>query len=142
MMVLVRDRNQFLERLNALVGMLALMVGFTLSMPVLADDEAEMAELMALLETETRVATHNRMNADFVPGMVSVMDGDELKKLGARNGAEALNLVAGIYVTEGNRGEYRVQVRGVGATLDGSNVKILLNGLPMNSAASGARMRY
>lgn len=138
MMMLVRDRNQFFRILNAWAGMLALMVGFTASLPVLADEEAEMAELMALLDTETRVATRNKMNADFVPGMVSVMHGDELKKLGARNGAEALNLVAGIYVTEGNRGEYRVQVRGVGTTLAGSNVKILLNGLPMNSAASGA----
>lgn len=138
MMVLVRDRNQFLGILNAWAGMLALMVGFTLSMPVLADDEAEQAELMALLDTETRVATRNRMNADFVPGMVSVMHGDELKRLGVRNGAEALGLVAGIYVTEGNRGEYRIQVRGVGTTLAGSNIKILLNGLPMNSAANGA----
>lgn len=138
MMMLVRDRNQFFRILNAWAGMLALVVGFAASLPVLADEEAEMAELMALLDTETRVATRNRMNADFVPGMVSVMHGDELKKLGVRNGAEALNLVAGIYVTEGNRGEYRVQVRGVGTTLAGSNVKILLNGLPMNSAANGA----
>lgn len=118
--------------------MLALIAGCTVIMPVLADDEAEMAELMALLESETRLATRNRMNADFVPGMVSVMHGDELKKLGVRNGAEALDLVAGIYVTEGNRGEYRVQVRGVGTTLAGSNIKILLNGLPMNSTANGA----
>lgn len=105
---------------------------------VWADDEAEMAALMAMLEAETDVATSNRMNADFVPGMVSVMHGEELKKLGARNGAEALNMVAGLYVTEGNRGDYRIQVRGVGATLAGSNVKILLNGLAMNSAVNGA----
>lgn len=138
MMMLVRDRNQFLERSNTWTVMLALAVGFTVAMPVLADDEAEMLALMALLDTETRVATRNRMNADFVPGMVSVIHGDELKELGVRNGAEALDLVAGIYVTEGNRGEYRVQVRGVGTTLAGSNIKILLNGLPMNSAANGA----
>lgn len=138
MMMSVRDRNQCLGSLNAWAGTLAMMAGFTVTTPVLADEEAEMAELMALLDTETKVATRNRMNADFVPGMVSVMHGDELKKLGVRNGAEALDLVAGIYVTEGNRGEYRVQVRGVGTTLAGSNIKILLNGLPMNSAANGA----
>lgn len=138
MMMLVRDRNQFPGILNAWAGLLALIAGFIATTPVLADEEAEMAELMALLDTETKVATRNRMNADFVPGMVSVMHGDELKKLGVRNGAEALDLVAGIYVTEGNRGDYRVQVRGVGTTLAGSNIKILLNGLPMNSAANGA----
>lgn len=137
-MMLVRNRDHFPGIVNTLASMLALVAGFTVTTPAWADDEAEMAALMALLDTETRVATRNRMNADFVPGMVSVMHGDELKKLGVRNGAGALDLVAGIYLAEGNRGEYRAQVRGVGTTLAGSNIKVLLNGLPMNSAANGA----
>jgi iron complex outermembrane receptor protein len=103
-----------------------------------ADDQAELQALMALLESETDVATRNKMNTDFVPGTVSVMHGDELEKLGVRNGAEALNLIPGLYTNEGNRGNYRIQVRGVGTTLAGSNIKILLDGVPMNSAVTGA----
>ncbi|WP_165495756.1 TonB-dependent receptor plug domain-containing protein [Marinobacter halodurans] len=129
------DRKQFRTLPLARLAMMLIVVA---AQPAQADEEAEIAALNAMLEAETDVATSNRMNADFVPGMVSVMYGEELKRLGARNAAEALDRVAGIYVTEGNRGNYRVQVRGVGATLSGSNIKILLNGLPMNSAANGA----
>jgi len=121
----------------ALAGVFSL-AGLVAAPPVMAGDEEEMAALMALLESETEVATRNRMNSDFVPGMVSVMQGDDLRALGARNVAEALDRVPGLYVTEGNTGAYRVQVRGVGTTLSGSNIKILLNGMPMNSAVSGA----
>ena len=138
MKTLLTDGKRFGRTLSVGLMPLALALGTTAAQVARADDEAEMAALMAMLEAETDVATSSHMNADFVPGMVSVMHGDELKKLGARNGAEALDLVAGIYVTEGNRGDYRVQVRGVGTTLAGSNVKVLLNGLPMNSAVNGA----
>lgn len=134
----MNNRNRSGGCQSALLTLLALGYGIANAPVANADDESDMAELMAMLEAETDVATNNRMNADFVPGMVSVMHGEELKQQGARNVAEALDRVAGIYVTEGNRGEYRVQVRGVGTTLAGSNIKILLNGLPMNSAVSGA----
>jgi outer membrane receptor for ferrienterochelin and colicin len=108
-----------------------------LALPVVASEGQEELALLALLDSQTELATRSKMNADFVPGMVSVMHGDDLRTLGARNAGEALNRVAGLQVTEGNRGDYRIQVRGVGTTLAGTNVKILLNGLPMNSAVSG-----
>lgn len=105
-----------------------------LAMAETAQDEAA---LLALLDSETEIATRSRMNSDFVPGMVSVLEGEDLQSSGARNAGEALNRVAGLLVTEGNRGDYRIQVRGVGATLGGANVKVLLNGLPMNSVVTG-----
>lgn len=126
------------RRSYPLIFSLSVAIGCATAPPLLADDEAEMAALMAMLNAETSVATQNKMNADFVPGTVSVLHGDDMRKLGARNVAEGLGRVPGLYVTEGNRGEYRVQVRGVGTTLFGSNIKILLDGMPMNSAVSGA----
>ena len=126
------------QRTHFFIASLLLTFGCAIAPPLLANDEEEMAALMALLNAETNVATQNKMNADFVPGAVSVLHGDDMRKLGARNVAEGLGRVPGLYVTEGNSGEYRVQVRGVGTTLFGSNIKILLDGMPMNSAVSGA----
>lgn len=131
--------NQIRRQWHPRVALLLILTGIMISQSSRgADDQAELLALMALLESETDVATRNKMNTDFVPGTVSVMHGDELEKLGARNGAEALSLIPGLHVSEGNRGDYRIQVRGVGTTLAGSNIKILLNGMPMNSAVTGA----
>ncbi len=117
---------------------LALLLSLPLSTWLHAGDEDDMAELMAILDSETELATRSKMNADFVPGMVSVLQGDDLRQLGARNAAEALNRVPGLYVTEGNSGKYRVVARGVGASLRGSNIKVLLDGLPVNNAVTGS----
>src|SRR5258706_7182403 len=56
-------------------------------------DEAK--ELEALLNEQTELATKTRMNHDYVPGMVTVLQGDELEGLGVRNVWEALSLVPG-----------------------------------------------
>ena len=47
-----------------------------------SDNTDELAELMALLDAETELATKSKMNADFVPGMVSVLHGETLRKFG------------------------------------------------------------
>ena len=108
------------------------------SMGVRANEQGgELAELMALLEEETALATKTNMNADFVPGMVTILHGDKLKKLGMQTAGESLGLIPGIYSTVGNTGQQVSIVRGVGSALSSSNLKILLNGVPSNSASSG-----
>lgn len=124
----------FGEITGAALLMLATLPG---AQSALAEEVQDEEALLAFLDTQTEIATLSKMNADFVPGMVSVMHGEDLQSLGARNVGEALNQVAGVLVTEGNRGDYRIQVRGVGATLAGSNAKVMLNGFPMNSAVRG-----
>ncbi|HBN89342.1 MAG TPA: hypothetical protein DD408_09305 [Rheinheimera sp.] len=108
-----------------------------LTAPLHADDDADLAALMALLETETEIATQNKMNADYVPGMVSVLHSEDLKQFGVTTVAQALNQVAGFYVTDANDGDKRVIARGVGATLSSGNLKFLLDGVPLNSATDG-----
>ena len=46
-------------------------------------------ELSRILEEVTEIATKTRMNADFVPGTVSVITGKELKALGISNLAQS-----------------------------------------------------
>ncbi|WP_323813527.1 TonB-dependent receptor [Cellvibrio sp. NN19] len=105
-------------------------------------DDPELAALMDLLNEETDLATQTKMNADFVPGMVSVLHSDQLKSQGYATVAEALNQVPGFYTTLENAGDVRAIVRGAGASLEASNLKILVDGVainrPVNASADWA----
>ncbi len=105
-----------------------------LSSSLLADDkeDQEMAELLAMLEEETELATQSKMNSDYVPGMVTLLHGDQLRSYGIKNVAEALNQVAGFYTSVNNEGNYITIVRGTGAALDVTNLKMLVDGVSIN----------
>lgn len=45
-------------------------------------EEKELADLLSIVQQETDVATKTRMNSDYVPGIVSVLEGDDLEALG------------------------------------------------------------
>jgi iron complex outermembrane receptor protein len=92
---------------------------------------------MALLDEQTAIATRTRMNADYVPGMVTVLHGDDLEARGFRTVWEALALVPGMETAMEKTGRRRVLVRGLGNTWASGNVKILLNDVSMNSAELG-----
>ena len=61
--------------------------------------EIAVSELVQILEVETDIATKSRLNVDFVPGMVTVLKGDDLAARGIRNVWEALSLVPGFQLT-------------------------------------------
>lgn len=126
-----------LGRLSALAVLLAATVVRAESADTGAQDP-ELAELMELLNEETDLATQTKMNADFVPGMVSVLHSDQLKSQGLATVAEALNQVPGFYTTFDNAGNVRATVRGAGATLNASNLKILVDGVAVNRAANAS----
>ncbi len=98
------------------------------------DEQQELAQLLALLDEQTTIATKTRLNADYVPGMVTVLHGDKLESMGARNVWEALAGVPGIELSIEETGRKQIVVRGIGRTYASGNVKILLNGVAMNSA--------
>lgn len=97
-----------------------------------AGDDVELEALMAFLNEETNLATQTKMNADFVPGMITVLHGDQLKSQGLNTVAEALNQVPGFYTTVENAGDIRAIVRGAGAALEASNLKVLVDGVALN----------
>lgn len=115
----------------SLVTVLSLLLSTT-TLASNTEEEPEMAALLSMLEEETELATQNRMNADYVPGMVTLLHGSEMLARGHQTVAEALNEVAGFYVTYNNGGVVVTTVRGVGASLTGNNLKIMLNGIPVN----------
>jgi outer membrane receptor for ferrienterochelin and colicins len=92
-------------------------------------DDAEREALLQLLAEETEVATRTRENADFVPGIVSVLSADEARALGARSVLDAIALLPGIEVNRDPNGAATLRVRGLDAFFNSGNVKILVDGL-------------
>lgn len=98
-----------------------------------AEDDSQLHDLLSLIENETELATKTGMNADFIPGMVTVLSGDELLVRGARTVWESLSLVPGITQGLEMTGERQILSRGVGFGYASGNIKIMLDGVSMNS---------
>lgn len=102
-----------------------------------ADDAAAEAELAAMLAEETKKATSTRLNNDFVPGIVTVLDAEEVMALGAVTVWDALKFVPGIQPKLDNRARPTLTVRGVGFPFNNGNVKLLVDGVPLNRDSAG-----
>ncbi len=127
--------------INFLIKHLSFAVYFCLTSlaqaSVPADTEDEETELLDLLNEETLIATRTRLNADFVPGMVTVLHGDELQKKGIDNVWRALGTIPGMESTLDKIGSRIIIVRGIGGTFASGNLKIMVNDVAMNSSLSG-----
>lgn len=99
--------------------------------------QEELLELLAVLDEETEIATKTKMNSDYVPGMVTVLHGDQLEALGFRTAGEALSLVPGIQVARLTFGEPSVKVRGIAFPFNAGNIKVMLNSIPLSRESSG-----
>ncbi|ODB87251.1 TonB-dependent receptor [Candidatus Thiodiazotropha endoloripes] len=102
-----------------------------------ASEEQEMRDLLSLLDSQTELATKSRMNTDYIPGLASILYGDELLARGARTVWEALGLVPGISLGMEFTGEKQMLSRGVGHGYASGNVKILVDGVSLNSTLLG-----
>ncbi len=103
-----------------------------------ADEDAAYAELMATLEQETAIATRTRMNRDFVPGMVSVLEGDALVATGVRTVWEALAQIPGVQIELDGRGNPTLTARGIQFPFNSGSIQILLNGFPIGREDIGS----
>jgi iron complex outermembrane receptor protein len=98
------------------------------------DDESK---LLAILAEETAVATKTRVNSDFVPGIVTVLRGEELEALGIETAWEALSMVPGIQAFRDSYGNPSMIVRGEPFPFNSGNVKVLVNGISLSREISG-----
>ena len=106
---------------------------------VQAQDSSEQNELnqfMNLLEQQTSLATDTRINADYVPGMLSVLSAEQMERRGFRTLWEALASLTGVQATMNETGMRSITVRGIGNIFEPSKVKLLLNGKALNASAS------
>lgn len=101
------------------------------------EDEQWLGELMQVLDESTEIATKSRLNADYVPGMVTVLQGRDLEALGMRTVWDALALIPGVMINQGPTGELFVGVRGFTSPFNSGNIKVLLNSTLMSRDSSG-----
>ncbi|MCP5157806.1 MAG: TonB-dependent receptor [Gammaproteobacteria bacterium] len=104
---------------------------------VTSEDEQWLGELMQVLDESTEIATKSRLNADYVPGTATVLQGRDLEALGMRTVWEALALIPGVMINQGDQGDFLVAVRGFSAPFNSGNIKVLLNSVPMSRDNSG-----
>ncbi len=93
--------------------------------------------MLSVLEEETEIATKTKMNADYIPGVVTILHGEHLKAMGIHTVAEALTLVPGIQLSRNKSGEPSVKVRGFDVAFNAGNVKVLLNSIALSRESSG-----
>ncbi len=96
----------------------------------------ELGQLLELLNQQTTLATQSRLNADFVPGMISVLNAEQLRRRGFRTLWQALDSLPGVITLLNETGRRNVFVRGIGEQFDSGKVKLLLNGEAINASAS------
>jgi outer membrane receptor for ferrienterochelin and colicins len=101
------------------------------------DEQEELNQLLKILEKHTEIATKTKLNADFVPGMVTVLYGDDLEARGVATVWEALGLVPGLNLYQENNGVRQVLARGIGETFGSGNISFLLNNITANSTLFG-----
>jgi outer membrane receptor for ferrienterochelin and colicins len=102
-----------------------------------AEDDEELLELLAVLEEETEVATKTKMNADYVPGIVTVLHGDVMEAKGARTVWEALGFVPGVETRINDQGRPMVVVRGISGSGHTGNMQLMINSVGANSSFRG-----
>jgi len=100
-------------------------------------EEEELQALLALLDEETEIATKTRLNADYVPGVVTVLRGDDLAALGARHVLDGLAQVPGIQALRDDLGNATLRVRGIDFYENSGQVKILVNGVSYARESAG-----
>ncbi len=98
-------------------------------------DQAALSDLLTVIDDVSALATKTRLNADFVPGILTVLHGEELVALGVQTVWEALALVPGVQIGRNSNGSRLVFIRGL--QHGNGNVKLLLNSVAMNNAYSG-----
>jgi len=100
--------------------------------------EEEFKWLQAEAIVITEIATKTGMDAELVPGMVTVLQGRELEEKGIRTVYEAISLVPGINTYINTIGDKQVSVRGFGGGFFSGNLKLMTDGIVMNDALNAS----
>jgi len=124
-------------RLAAAACAAALSAGGARAQQAAAPPDDEESRLLAILAEETAIATKTRLNSDFVPGIVTVLHGDELEALGVETAWEALSLVPGMQAVRDAAGNPNVIVRGLEFPFNSGNVKVLVDGISLSRESAG-----
>ncbi|MCP4115589.1 MAG: TonB-dependent receptor [Desulfobacteraceae bacterium] len=99
-------------------------------------------ELLNIIEDEYMEASESKTIADFVPGIITVLRGDDLENRGIRTVYEALALVPGLDMSMYPFLVKRIVVRGLTSSYALNSLKLLLNDVPVNSNMTGVTTEF
>ena len=113
----------------------ALLTSFILmQLPLIADDSSKSDDLYKILDEATYIATKTKLNADYVPGTVTLISGEQLKSLGINNLAEqnAFDAIVGFDSST-------LSLRGAGSIYgsQGNKIKWMINNKSISSELLG-----
>jgi outer membrane receptor protein involved in Fe transport len=96
--------------------------------------------LEEILDETTKIATKTKLNVDYVPSVVSVLRGSEMRALGVQKVSDALSLIPGVQVFVNQFGQTTTVFRGFrNPNADKADkVKILVDGMAVGSEVSGS----
>lgn len=101
------------------------------------EEDQSFLELQKLLDEASEEAASTKSNADFVPGIITILRGDDLEERGMRTVYEALSLVPGLNLAMYPFGVKKIVVRGLSPAVGSVDMKLLLNDVPTNNALIG-----
>lgn len=96
------------------------------------EDIEEAKNLESLIKRMTTIATKTKMNADYVPGIVTVLYGNDMEERGIRTVGEGLTLAPGVLTTD-----MLATMRGISESLTTGKIKSMVNGIPYNDTLTG-----
>jgi len=85
-----------------------------------------------MFDQATEIATKTKLNADYVPGIVTILYGKELLQKGINTVLDAINTVPGFL-----KSKQILVVRGIGDVIHSGKIKILLNNIPVSISLTG-----
>jgi iron complex outermembrane receptor protein len=104
---------------------------------IYANASDDFSDFLNEIENTTKIATKNKINADYAPGIITILKSDDLKRRGIKNFYEAIQLIPSIDIHISPTGTKNMIIRGVGGITGSGKTKIMINGVGQNSNASG-----
>lgn len=107
-----------------------------------ADNQSDILDLLhGDMQKYSKIATDTKQNVDYMPYVVSVLQNEELTKLGILSLREALSLVPGVDISIGMAGVKNPIFRGSNPFAMGQS-KLIIDGIVVNDQIFGAYNQY
>jgi len=101
-------------------------------------DELDLEELLVADEVKSSLTTRRELALTEAPGVLTVVDADQIRNLGARTLREVLRTLPGFDIQTNNLDRSQIIVRGIrGYSGTSENVLVLLDGQRLNEALTG-----
>jgi iron complex outermembrane receptor protein len=109
-----------------------------------ADEVDSTKDFESLLDNASELATKKSLNVDYLPSVVTIIDGQTYRDAGIQTIAEALDMLPGIQMQLSPMGYATTTVRGLkmpNAYLS-DKIKILIDGVAINNEVTGSSNFY